>query len=120
VLLYPYDKETAMLLDQNNPSDPFYRPWNLKNGLGYLLILSGLGAAFGILVEIYSLFVDPQELAVFRQLFPERMAISWEGGLVAVPPEILAYGLPLLLLSLAGGVATTLLNAGISLLQSKR
>jgi Na+/H+-dicarboxylate symporter len=47
-------------------------------------------------------------LAFFRQLFPERLAVSREGGLVAVPSEVLAYVLPIILLSIAVGIANTL------------
>jgi len=109
-----------MLPEQSSQYDTLYRPWNLKNGLGYLLILSGLGTALGVLLEIYALFVDPTELAFFRQLFPERLAISWEGGLIAVPSEVLAYILPIVLLSIAVGIANTLINAGMNLLHPKR
>jgi hypothetical protein len=109
-----------MLPEQGSQSDTLYRPWNLKNGLGYFLILSGLGTAFGVLLEIYALFVDPTELAFFRQLFPERLAVTWEGGLVAVPSEVLAYVLPIVLLSIAVGIAKILISAGISLLHPRR
>lgn len=109
-----------MLPEPSHPFETMYRPVNLKNGLGYLLILSGLGAAFGVLMEIYALFTDPRELAFFRQLFPDRLAISWEGGLIAVPPEILAYILPIILLSIAVGIANTLISSGMNLLQPKR
>jgi len=44
-----------MLPEQGNPFDAPYKPANLKNGLGYLLILSGAGAALGVLFEVYSL-----------------------------------------------------------------
>jgi len=87
--------------------------------MGYLLLLGGLGAAVGVLLEIYALFVDPRELDIFRQLFPAQLTISWEGGRVAVPAEILAYSMPLLLLSMAGGIASRLINAGISLIRKR-
>src|SRR5512137_1154369 len=99
-----------MLPDQSNPFDTSYKPVNLKNGLGYLLILGGAGAALGVLFEIYSLFVDPRELAYFRQLFPDRLSIGWEGGLLTIPPEVLAYLLPIILLSIAVGIANTLIS----------
>jgi len=109
-----------MLPEPSGQYTTLFGQWNLKNGIGYLLILSGLGAAFGVLLEIYALFTDPQELAFFRQLFPDRLAISWEGGLVSVPPEILAYALPIVLLSIAVGIANTLIGAGSNLLHPKR
>ena len=109
-----------MIQEPGSQFDTLYKPWNLKNGIGYLLILSGLGTALGVLLEIYTLFVDPKELAFFRQLFPDRLAIGWEGGLLTVPPEILAYGLPIVLLSIAVGIANTLINAGINLLHPRR
>ncbi len=109
-----------MMQEPGSQFDTLYKPLNLKNGLGYLLILSGLGAALGILLEIYSLFVDPKELAFFRQLFPDRLSIGWEGGLLTVPPEILAYGLPIVLLSIAVGIANTLISAGMNLLHPRR
>jgi len=109
-----------MIPEQSSQYDTLYKPLNLKNGLGYLLILSGAGAALGVLFEVYSLFVDPTELAFFRQLFPERLAISWEGGLMAVPSEVLAYILPIILLSIAVRIANTLINAGMNLLHPKR
>ncbi len=109
-----------MIPEQSTQDNTLFKQLNLNNAMGYLLILSGLGAAFGVLLEIYALFVNPQELAVFRQLFPEQLTISWESGLVTVPAEILAYTLPLFLLSMAGGIASALINAGSNLLRSKR
>ena len=109
-----------MFPEQGSQSDTLYRPLNLKNGLGYLLILSGAGAALGVLFEVYSLFVDPRELAYFRQLFPDRLAVGWEGGLLTIPPEVLAYGLPIVLLLIAVGIAKTLIGTGMSLLQPRR
>lgn len=106
-----------MLPEQGNPFDAPYKPVNLKSGLGYLLILCGAGAAVGVLFEIYSLFVDPRELAYFRQLFPDRLAFGWEGGLVTIPPEVLAYLLPIILLSIAVGIANTLISTGMNLVQ---
>jgi hypothetical protein len=92
---------------------------NLDNGIGYLLIFCGLGAALGILLEIYALFVDPQQLVTFKQLFPEQLTISWTDGLITVPAEVLAYLLPLLLLSMAGGIASSLINAGTGLIRKR-
>ena len=108
------------MLDPNSSNDTLYKPPDLKTLLGALLLLCGLGTALGILLEIYTLFVYPQELAIFRQLFSDRFAINWEGGALTFPGEILAYGVPIVLLSIAGGLATTLLNAGINLVQHKR
>ena len=108
-----------MMQEPGGQFDTLYKPLNLKNGMGYLLILSGLGAALGVLLEIYSLFVDPKELAFFRQLFPDRLSISWEGGLLTAPPEILAYVLPIVLLYIAVGLANTLISAGMNLLHPR-
>jgi hypothetical protein len=109
-----------MVQEPGSQFDTLYKPLNLKNGMGYVLILSGLGTALGVLLEIYTLFVDPNELAFFRQLFPDRLSIGWEGGLLTVPPEILAYGLPIVLLSIAVGIVNTLINAGMNLLRPGR
>ncbi len=87
--------------------------------MGYLLILCGLAAALGILLEVYTLFADPQHLVVFRQLFPEQLTISWTDGLITVPAEVLAYWLPLFLLSMAAGIASSLINAGIGLVRKR-
>ena len=109
-----------MIQEPGSQFDAFNKPWNLKNGMGYLLILSGLGTALGVLLEVYTLFVDPKELAFFRQLFPDRLAFSWEGGLFTVPSELPAYGLPIVLLSIAVGLVNTLISAGINLLHPRR
>jgi len=109
-----------MILDPDKQTDVFTQQVSLKTILGVLLLFSGLGAAAGVLLEIYALFVSPQELVIFRQLFSDRVAVTWEGGGIAVPGEILAYGVPLVLLSMAGGIATTLLNAGLNLVNQKR
>jgi hypothetical protein len=109
-----------MILDQDRQNDVFTQQVNLKTAFGVLLIFSGLGAAAGVLFEIYSLFVSPQELAIFRQLFSDRVAVTWEGGGIALPGEILAYGVPLVLLFMAGGIASTLINGGIILMHQKR
>jgi hypothetical protein len=107
------------MLDPNLPNDALYKPPDLKNLLGLLLILCGVGTALGVLFEIYMLFVHPQELAIFRPLFSDRFTINWEGSALTFPGEILAYGVPIVLLFIAGGLATTLLNGGISLMQRK-
>ncbi len=108
-----------MMLGQDTQDNTLYKQWNLKNGLGYLLILIGVGAAVGVLFEIYTLFISPQELAIFQQLFPNQLTISWDGGHLTLPPEILAFGLPFVLLSIAGGMANTLIRAGTNLIRSK-
>ncbi len=109
-----------MMFDQDGQAEALNRQRNLKSALGTVLILSGLGAALGILVEIYALFVSPQELAIFRELFSDRVTISWQGGNLAVPSDLVAYGLPILLLFVAAGIASTCLNAGLSLLHDRR
>ncbi len=110
-----------MMLGQDTQDDnTLYRQLDLKKGLGYLLIVIGVGAALGVLFEIYTLFVNPQELAIFQQLFPNQLTISWEGGRLTLPPEILAFGLPFVLLSIAGGMANTLIQAGSNLIHPKR
>lgn len=108
-----------MILDQDRSEDAQSRQWNMRSGMGILLILSGLGAAFGVLLEIYALFVSPQELAIFRQLFSDHVTINWQNGALSVPSEIVAYGVPIVLLSMAGGIAATLINGGINLLHRK-
>ncbi len=106
-----------MIFDQDRQDEAMRL--NLRSALGAVLTLSGLGAALGVLLEIYALFVSPQELAVFQQLFSARVTIAWQEGNLTLPSEILAYSLPIILLLLAGGLATTLLNSGLSLLRSK-
>ncbi len=107
-----------MIFDPDRQDDTWRL--NLRHGLGAVLTLSGLGAALGVLLEIYALFVSPEELAVFQQLFSARVTITWQGGNLAVPSEILACSLPIILLLIAGGIATTLINGGLGLLRSKR
>jgi hypothetical protein len=72
------------------------------------------------LLGIYALLVSPQQLTAFQQLFSAHVTITWEGGNLSLPSEILAYSLPIILLLMAGRLATTLIQGGLNLLQLKR
>ena len=108
-----------MMQEPNNQDNSLFKQLGLDNGVGYLLIFCGLAAALGILLELYALLVNPQQLVIFRQVFPEQMTISWTDGRITVPAEIFAYMLPLFLLSMAAGIASSLINAGISLVRKR-
>ena len=108
-----------MISEPNNQDISLFKQLGLDNGVGYLLIFCGLAAALGILLEIYALLVNPQQLVVFRQVFPEQMTLSWSDGHLTVPAEVFAYMLPLFLLSMAAGIASSLINAGISLVRKR-
>lgn len=107
------------MIEQNDQDNSVFQTFSLDKGIGYLLILCGLAAAVGILLEIYVLLDNPQQLVVFKQLFPEQVTFSWDDSLIAVPAEVLAYWLPVFLLSMAGGIASGLIRAGTSLIRKR-
>lgn len=94
--------------------------FNIGNGMGYLLILCGLVVTGFVLLKIQALLVDPQQLVIFTELFPEQLTISWADGHITLPSEIPVYLFPLVLLSMAGGIANGLIQAGINLLRKRQ
>ena len=108
-----------MLPEPNSQDNSLFRQLNLDNSIGYVLIFCGLAATLVVLLEIYMLFTQPQQLVTFRQLFPEQVTISWADGQLTLPAEVLAYLLPLILLSMAGGIAGSLINAGTGLVRKR-
>ncbi len=105
-----------MMLEQNSQNNTLLGQLSVRQAIGYLLILSGLGAAFGVLFEIYTIFANPQTLMAFQRLFPDRLTMTWGSEVIGMSPEVMAYGLPILLLLIAAGMTRTLIDAGIKLL----
>ncbi len=109
-----------MTWESESQDEQSFGQFQLGRGMGYLLILCGLAVAVGIVLKIHDLFVDPQQLVVFKQLFSEQLTISWTDGLITIPSDMLAYLLPLFLLSMAVGIANSLIQAGVNLVRKRQ
>lgn len=90
-------------------------PVSGKNVLASLMIVVGLVLIGLVFFRIGALLNDPEMLTAFLKLFPEQLSLAWDMGYLDVPGEVFAYALPLILLSMAGRLSITLINAGIKL-----
>ncbi len=94
-----------------------------KQMLGFALLFLGLCLLLWVFVNVYSTFNDPGKFSAFQELVSSRLEStlsSDEGEKVrfVVPNEILAYFIPIALLSIAVGVASVLVRNGVRLLDS--
>jgi hypothetical protein len=97
----------------------FFEEINSNNRIGYILILLGIATALGILIEICAIFNDPNHLIDFSKLFTEKLIINLSKDNIIIPSEILAYLLPVILLSIASGIASALISGGVALVRKQ-
>ena len=96
---------------------------NTKNLVGFALLFLGVCLLLWVFINAYSMFNDPGRLSSFQELISSRLEStlsSDEGEKVkfVVPNEILAYFIPIALLSVVVGVAGILVRSGVRLLDS--
>jgi flagellar biosynthesis protein FlhB len=94
-----------------------------KQFLGFLLLTLGLCLLLWVFTNVYSTFNDPGRLSAFQELVSSRVEStlsSDEGEKVkfVIPDEVLAYFIPIALLSVVVGVAGVLVRNGVRLLDS--
>ena len=94
-----------------------------KNFVGFMLLFLGVCLALWVFTNAYSIFNDPGRLSAFQELVSSRLEptlSSNEGERVkfVIPNEILAYFIPIALLSVVVGVAGVLVRNGVRLLDS--
>ena len=94
----------------------------VKNLLGFFLVLCGVMIAFWVFWNVYELFTRPEELTRFQQLvsgcLETIVSFSEQEARLVIPPEFLAYVVPLILLIIAASVAGILITGGINLTNS--
>jgi hypothetical protein len=85
-----------------------------------VLAVCGVAIVFWVFWNVYKLFTRPEELTRFQQLVSdclETIVSSTEGQVkLVVPPQVLAYVIPLILLMIATSVGGILITAGIKLI----
>lgn len=95
----------------------------IRETLGCVLTVCGVAIVFWVFWHVYKLFTRPEELTRFQQLVSdclETVVSSTEGEVkLVVPPEVLAYVIPLVLLIIATSVGGILITAGIKLICSQ-
>jgi len=91
----------------------------LKGGIGLAMIAVGLIIALIVLWQVYSLFTQPQKLVVFQDLISGSFSFEIQGDKFnfTIPPELLTLFIPFSLLSIAVGIANTLIRSGTRILQ---
>jgi flagellar biosynthesis protein FlhB len=94
-----------------------------KQFLGFLLLTLGLCLLLWVFTNVYSTFNEPGRLSAFQELVSSRVEStlsSDEGEKVkfVIPDEVLAYFIPIALLSVVVGVAGVLVRNGVRLLDS--
>jgi hypothetical protein len=92
----------------------------IKELLGVILLVIGAFVACWVFLNVYAIFTDPQELTSFQKLVSGKLeSVASAGGKevkLLMPPEILAYIIPILLLAIGVSVAGVLINGGVNLL----
>jgi hypothetical protein len=92
----------------------------LKNLVGYSLVIIGVVTILWVVVNVVSMFEDPEKLTPFQRLVSSKLesSISFENErvLLLIPPEFLAYFIPISLLSIAVAAAKIVVTGGIKLL----
>lgn len=80
-----------------------------KDAIGFLLLFLGAGIALWAFLTAYGIFNEPGKLAPFQDLVSRRLestfATDTEQVKLVIPPELLAYIVPLALLSIIVGIA---------------
>lgn len=107
---------------EHENSQKFQKPMNVKNYIGLLLIGCALAIMFWIFGEVYRVFDNPLELTVFQKLIASNLetVVSWNSGeaKLTIPPEFVAYMIPVIFLGIAVRLAGMLLVSGSQLLSN--
>ena len=95
-----------------------------KEFVGFMLLVLGVCLLLWVFINAYSIFNDPGRLSAFQELVSSRVesalpSIEGERVKFVIPNEILAYFIPIALLSVVVGVAGVLVRNGVRLLDSE-
>jgi hypothetical protein len=75
----------------------------------------------GVALEVYWFLTQPETFVNFQATLPERIVvIESETAAVLLPREVLMYGVPLALLSLAGRLGLEMLGWGVAFIEPDR
>ncbi len=99
--------------------DLFGRVIGIREALGIILVVVGVGLALWVFANVYEIFTSPQKLTAFQKLMSQTV----EGSLstkdshvkLVIPPEFLAYLIPILLLGIGASIAGILITGGVGL-----
>jgi|GEM_PF-1775485 len=112
-------------LEENNMNDNDEQVGSIKdakNIAGFILLFLGVCIALWVFINAYSTFNNPSKLTMFQNLISNRLEATFSAddsvSKLVIPPEILAYFIPLIILSIAVGVAGIFVTGGIKLLDS--
>ena len=91
----------------------------IREALGIVLVVVGAGMAVWIFANAYEVYTSPQKLTPFQKLVSQTV----EGSLstkdshvkLVIPPEFLAYLIPILLLGIGASIAGVLITGGVGL-----
>jgi hypothetical protein len=93
-----------------------------KEYIGWALIALGVLIALWVLLNAYRLFTDPQQLTRFQELVSGELETIGSSEAkevkVVIPREILSYFVALMLLSIALGIASVFITAGVRLVEA--
>lgn len=99
--------------------EPFGRGIGIRETLGIILVIIGVGVALWVFSNVYDIFTGPEKLTAYQKL----VSRSLEGSLstkdshvkLVIPPEFLAYLIPILLLGIGVSIAGILITGGVGL-----
>ena len=99
-----------------------------KTIVGTILLLFGLAIAYEVVQNIYSLIDNPERIRLVEKIlsmgqpssqFTNQLKSSELHKLMGgYEDAVIGYGILIILLSIAGGIATTLLSLGTELIKS--
>ena len=94
--------------------------WTVRTTLSVVLIAAGVIVAFWAFMQVYKIFTHPEELTVFQELVSDEitMRLSADNNefRVLIPPEFIAYVIPIMLLAIAVSIAGLFIRGGVNLL----
>lgn len=95
------------------------RETGLREYIGFSLIVAGVLVGLWVFVNTFILFNNPSKIGFFRDnmdLSIESIASSAENVKMLIPPQFLAYLIPLFLLMICLGVSGVFITGGVNLL----
>lgn len=97
--------------------DLFINGIGIRQVLGFVFAFIGVVMAIWLFSEVYELLTSPQKLTAFQKLVSQTMEGSLSTGdsrvKLVIPPEILAYLIPILLLGIGARIAGMLITGGL-------
>ncbi len=101
------------------PKDPAVKQeTGARDYIGFTLIFLGTLVGLWVFINTFVLFNNPSKIGLFREkmdLSIETIASGAENVKMLVPPQFLAYIIPLFLLMICLGVAGVFITGGVNL-----